>query len=133
MATTYTSPPSPPQFLCGPPTHRVVSGTSLVAVVATALTSAYVYSAEGRVDAAAALLISPAAMLTAPMGARLASRLDCAALRRTLAFFLLAAAPLVPLKASCCPRSPALGWGGGRLGGVLPHNGAAPCILALVR
>ena len=39
-------------------------------------------------------------MLTAPFGARLTSKLDCAALRRILGYFLLAAAPMVPLKAS---------------------------------
>jgi hypothetical protein len=44
------------------------------------------------------MLISPAAMLTAPLGARLTARLNCTALRRILGYFLLAAAPLVPLK-----------------------------------
>ncbi|KAL4437313.1 hypothetical protein ABPG75_004452 [Micractinium tetrahymenae] len=79
--------------------QRVVSGTSLAAVLATALSSAYTYSSAGCVELGAAALISPAAMLTAPFGARLTSRLDCAALRRILGYFLLAAAPLVPLKA----------------------------------
>lgn len=79
--------------------QRVVSGTSLAAVLATAVSSAYTYSAAGCVELGAAALISPAAMLTAPFGARLTSRLDCAALRRTLGLFLLAAAPLVPFKA----------------------------------
>lgn len=79
--------------------QRVVSGTSLAAVLATAISSAYTYSSAGCVDLGAAALISPAAMLTAPFGARLTSRLDCTALRRILGYFLLAAAPLVPLKA----------------------------------
>jgi len=39
------------------------------------------------------------AMLTAPLGARLTARLNCAALRRTLGIFLICAAPLVPIKA----------------------------------
>jgi hypothetical protein len=77
---------------------RLVSGTSLAAVLSTALVSAYTYSSSGCVDLAAASLVSPAAMLTAPLGARLTTRLDCAALRRILGYFLLAAAPLVPLK-----------------------------------
>lgn len=64
------------------------------------MASAYTYSAQGCVDLGAAALISPAAMLTAPLGARLTARLNCTALRRILGFFLLAAAPLVPLKAS---------------------------------
>lgn len=89
------------QTACTPTAHarRVVSGTSLAAVLATALSSAYTYSAAGCVELGAAALISPAAMLTAPLGARLTSRLDCTALRRILGYFLLAAAPLVPLKA----------------------------------
>lgn len=88
---------------------RVVSGTSLAAVLATAISSAYTYSSAGCVDLGAAALISPAAMLTAPFGARLTSRLDCTALRRILGYFLLAAAPLVPLKAG---RGPGGGGGG---------------------
>ena len=87
------APPAPP-----PSAHRVVSGTSLAAVLATAVTSAYTYSAQGCVDPGAALLIAPAALLTAPLGARLTARLDCTALRRILGYFLLAVAPMVPLK-----------------------------------
>ncbi len=68
--------------------------------MSTALASAYTYTTQGCVDLGAAALISPAAMLTAPLGARLTSRLNCTALRRILGYFLLAAAPLVPLKAS---------------------------------
>lgn len=85
--------------------QRVVSGTSLAAVLSTALASAYTYSSQGCVDLASAALISPAAMLTAPLGARLTSRLNCAALRRILGYFLLAAAPMVPLKAYLLSRS----------------------------
>lgn len=88
---------------------RLVSGTSLAAVVSTAIASAYTYSSQGCVDLGAAALISPAAMLTAPLGARLTARLNCTALRRILGYFLLAAAPLVPLKASFRLQS---GWHG---------------------
>lgn len=87
--------------------QRLVSGTSLAAVVSTAVASAYTYSAQGCVDLGAAALISPAAMLTAPLGARLTARLNCTALRRILGFFLLAAAPLVPLKAYLLSRDTA--------------------------
>ena len=53
-------------FIC-----RLVSGTSLVAVVSTALASSYTYVSHGVVDAAAALVISCCAVLTAPLGANL--------------------------------------------------------------
>jgi uncharacterized membrane protein YfcA len=39
-------------------------------------------------------------MASAPIGARMTARMDCAALRRTLAWFLAGAAPMVPLKAA---------------------------------
>ncbi|PRW45493.1 4-toluene sulfonate uptake permease [Chlorella sorokiniana] len=87
--------------------QRLVSGTSLAAVVSTAVASAYTYSAQGCIDLGAAALISPAAMLTAPLGARLTARLNCTALRRILGYFLLAAAPLVPLKAYLLSRDTA--------------------------
>lgn len=79
--------------------QRVVSGTSLAAVLGTAVASASAYAASDRVDLVSAALVASAAVLTAPLGARLASRLDCTTLRRTLGWFLLAVAPLVPLKA----------------------------------
>ncbi|GAB4821436.1 hypothetical protein N2152v2_008482 [Parachlorella kessleri] len=79
--------------------QRVVSGTSLAAVVSTALVSSATYAQGGLVDPLSALLISPVAMLAAPWGAKWTARLDCAALRRALGWFLLVAAPLVPLKA----------------------------------
>ena len=55
---------------------RLVSGTSLVAVVSTALASSYTYLSHGVVDTAAALLISCCAVLTAPLGANLTATLD---------------------------------------------------------
>ena len=85
--------------------QRLVSGTSLVAVLSTALASAGTYGASGYVDATAALLIAPAAMMTAPLGARLTLKLNCQALRRALGIFLCCVAPLVPLKVPLsCPR-----------------------------
>ena len=102
--------------------RRLVSGTSLVAVVSTALAASATYAQSGCVDPAAALLISPAAMLAAPLGARWTARLDCRALRTALGCFLVAVAPLVPLKVrfhkrtffgmgveSCYPRGTAGG------------------------
>lgn len=81
------------------PSRRVVAGTSLTAVLATAITSTATFMASGCVDPAASALVCAPAVLLAPVGARLASRLDCAALRRMLGYFLVLAAPLIPLKA----------------------------------
>ena len=53
-----------------------MSGTSLVAVVTTALASSYTYLTHGVVDTAAALLISCCAVLTAPLGANLTATLN---------------------------------------------------------
>ena len=58
-------------FIC-----RLVSGTSLVAVVSTAVASSYTYVSHGVVDAAAALVISCCAVLTAPLGANLTATLN---------------------------------------------------------
>jgi hypothetical protein len=58
-------------FIC-----RLVSGTSLVAVVSTALASSYTYVSHGAVDATAALVISCCAVLTAPLGANLTATLN---------------------------------------------------------
>lgn len=79
--------------------QRLVSGTSLAAVLSTAAASAATFAQSGYVDVAAALVVSPVAMLTAPFGAKLTARLNCASLRRILGYFLICVAPLVPLKA----------------------------------
>lgn len=55
---------------------RLVSGTSLVAVVSTAVASSYTYLSHGVVDTAAALIISCCAVLTAPIGANLTTTLN---------------------------------------------------------
>lgn len=78
--------------------QRLVSGTSLVAVVSTALASSYTYLSHGVVDIAAALLISCCAVLTAPLGANLTATLNALALKKILGYFLVAVAFLVPLK-----------------------------------
>lgn len=80
--------------------QRLVSGTSLAAVISTAVVSASTFSNSGYVDVAAAVLIAPAAMVAAPMGAKMTSKMNCAALRRALGMFLMVVAPLVPLKAA---------------------------------
>lgn len=78
---------------------RVLAGTSLTAVLATACVSTATFAAAGCIDAPASLLIFPPAVLLAPLGARYTSRLDCNGLKRLLGYFLCVAAPLVPLKA----------------------------------
>jgi uncharacterized membrane protein YfcA len=79
--------------------QKLVSGTSLAAVLSTALASAMTFSSGGCVDIAAAAIISPLAMMTAPFGARLTTKLNCVTLRKILGYFLFFVAPLVPLKA----------------------------------
>lgn len=85
--------------ICNTIPQRVLTGTSLGAVVSTALASGSVFISHESVDVGSAALIAGSAMLTAPFGARLTSRLDCRQLRKILAYFLFGAAPLVPLKA----------------------------------
>ena len=51
--------------------QRVVTGTSLIAVLSTAAVSTYNFSHAGLVDPTAAAIIGGAAMLSAPFGARL--------------------------------------------------------------
>ena len=76
-----------------------MTGTSLIAVLSTAAVSTLNFSSGGCVDPAAAAILGCSAMLSAPLGAQLTTRMDCTSLRRLLAYFLLCAAPLVPLKA----------------------------------
>ena len=79
--------------------QRVMTGTSLVAVLATASVSTVNFAQGGQIDFAAAAVVGAAAMVFAPLGARATAALDGVALKRALATFLLCAAPLVPLKA----------------------------------
>ncbi|KXZ47658.1 hypothetical protein GPECTOR_33g540 [Gonium pectorale] len=78
--------------------QRVISGTSLAAVAATGSAAGAVYFAAGHVDLTSAALLAAAAVATTPLGARAAHRVDCAMLRRLMAYWLFAVAPLVPLK-----------------------------------
>ncbi len=47
----------------------MISGTSLAAVVSTALASSYTYASNGFVDPMSAAIIAPVAVLMAPLGA----------------------------------------------------------------
>lgn len=102
--TSCSSAPQPLAHCCLPVAphladHSILSGTSLVAVLTTACISTATFAANGCIDLPASLLIAPPAVLLAPLGARFTSRLNCNALKRLLGWFLVVAAPLVPLKA----------------------------------
>lgn len=104
--------------------QRVVTGTSLIAVLSTAGVATYNFSHAGLVDPTAAAILGGSAMLSAPFGARLTTRLDCVQLRRILAYFLLCAAPLVPLKAAVFHyRGDGKEGGDGEQGGGTNGNG----------
>jgi uncharacterized membrane protein YfcA len=70
-----SAPPPPPPRRSIP--QRVISGTSLAAVVATGSTAGAVYLGSGAVDATSALLIAGGAVLTAPIGALWTARMNC--------------------------------------------------------
>lgn len=106
-------------------TQHQITATSLVAVVGTGVTSAISYLSIGAVDVASAGLITVAATCTAPIGARLAAQLSAQRLKLYLAVFVLACAPLVPLKGALLSKR-AEEDGEARWGGVTdspPHQG----------
>lgn len=87
------------------------AGSAMMAVVAVSATSASAHAAaaarDGRVGVCwsiAALLAVPAA-LASPFGATLAPRVKPRLLRRTLGFFLLGLAPILPLRAMLAGRA----------------------------
>ena len=85
-----------PAMTTVPIPQRVITGTSLVAVLATASVSKFSRRAARSIAAPAAVCGRRG---LAPLGARATAALDGVALKRALATFLLCAAPLVPLKA----------------------------------
>ena len=68
--------------------HRA-HGTSLAVIIVTAVAAAPVYALHGNVAWITALLVGAGSLLTAPQGARLATRLSSAALKRVFAVFLV--------------------------------------------
>ena len=78
--------------------QKVVSGTSLVAVLATSAISTTQYVRTDAVDVPAAAIVAATAVLSAPAGARATTVLSQSALKKCLGAFLCAAAPLVPAK-----------------------------------
>merc|ERR1712091_693916 len=78
---------------------RVISGTSLCAVLATSTAAGWAYSDAGQVDLQAAAVLGAAAMLTAGAGARFVHKVAPETTRRALGAFLCFVAPLIPAKA----------------------------------
>ena len=101
---------------------RLVSGTSLVAVVSTALASSYTYLSHRVVDTAAALLIASCAIVTAPVGANLTTTLNAAVSQshacqgrlagqcKTAVLVLLSLLPAVLLAQLWLLQTPPLCW-----------------------
>ena len=79
--------------------QRVITGTSLIAVLSTASVSSINFWNGDSIDFAAAAVVGSAAMLFAPLGATATTKVSNVNLKRILAYFLLFAAPLVPIKA----------------------------------
>ena len=92
--------------VCKTMPQRVITGTSLGAVLSTALASGTMFASSNCVDVPSAILIASSSMVMAPIGARLTARLNCSQLRKVLGYFLFAASPLVPLKALYSQESP---------------------------
>jgi len=78
--------------------QRVISGTSLAAVISTGCSASYTYGSNGFVDPVYAFIIAVSAIVTAPLGARMTKAVDSLTLRKILGYFLIAVAPLVPIK-----------------------------------
>eukprot|EP00633_Aureoumbra_lagunensis_P006812 CAMPEP_0197315340 /NCGR_PEP_ID=MMETSP0891-20130614/37827_1 /TAXON_ID=44058 ORGANISM="Aureoumbra lagunensis, Strain CCMP1510" /NCGR_SAMPLE_ID=MMETSP0891 /ASSEMBLY_ACC=CAM_ASM_000534 /LENGTH=274 /DNA_ID=CAMNT_0042804241 /DNA_START=90 /DNA_END=914 /DNA_ORIENTATION=+ len=79
--------------------QHVAIGTSLAGVVATGCSGAAAYFLAGQVDILAALTVACTGALTASLGARAAAALNAQTLKRLLGMFMMAVAPIVPLKA----------------------------------
>lgn len=85
--------------ICKTMPQRVITGTSLGAVLSTALASGTMFASSDCVDIPSSILIATSSMVMAPLGARMTATLNCAQLRKILGYFLFLASPLVPLKA----------------------------------
>jgi len=115
-------------LLCGAAlTQHQMSATSLVAVVATGTSAAATYLLNGHVDPFAAVLITTAASLGSPLGARLQASLSARKLKIVLAVFVLLCAPLVPLKGWLVKRAGATAEAPESMDsqGVIPGSGLA--------
>ena len=88
-------------------------GTSLAILAATALPGLIVYALHGQVEWLTAGLVALASMITAPLGARQATRLSGPALRSAFAAFLVLVALRLLWKVPAIAPHPGLsGWPG---------------------
>ena len=78
--------------------QHAAHGTSLVGVVATGCAGAAAYWLADDVEPLAAIAIASTGAVTAMAGARAANALEAKILKRCLGVFMLAVAPVVPLK-----------------------------------
>lgn len=78
--------------------QKMLSGSTLLAVVTTGAMSAFNYHDKGFVDINSAGLVCAFSVLTAPLGAKLTTILNSYQLRLLLGVFLLGSAPLVGTK-----------------------------------
>lgn len=120
--------------------QHAAHGTSLVAVVSTGLGGCVSFASQGQVDWPATVAIATTASLSAVAGARATSSFSGATLKRLMGFFMMAVAPLVPLKSYLAKPEPAgtatptLSDGNGRSGGSESGgNGGARAAEALPR
>ena len=78
--------------------QKVLSGSTLLAVVATGIGSSTTFYSYDCVDLRMAAIVCLFSVATAPLGARLTSHLDTNSIRLILGAFLLLSAPLVGAK-----------------------------------
>lgn len=78
--------------------QHMAHGTSLFAVTTTGLAGGFSYATHGNVDFYSAGAIALSGMVTARFGAKFSNRLSQTQLKKTLGAFMIAVAPLVPLK-----------------------------------
>lgn len=78
--------------------QRLISGTSLAAVVTTGFVSGLVYQRVGSLDLTSSAVIALSAVVTAPLGSLMAHRLHSAQLKRILGYWLIGVSPLIPIK-----------------------------------
>lgn len=97
-------------------------GTSLVAVVATSLVGCASFAGRGQLAWPAAASIAATASLTSILGARVMSSLSPTTLKRLLGVYMMAVAPLVPLKAHLATLAAA----GSGTSGSVTLEGAGP-------
>lgn len=78
--------------------QHVAHGTSLFAVTTTGLAGGLSYAMDGNVNFYSAGAIALSGMISARLGAKFSNRLSQTQLKKTLGAFMIAVAPIVPLK-----------------------------------